>query len=106
MGESVPGNLLRGGSTCIALIAPTVHSRVAVENLAIDAARRNADAITGAHDRRKVTYTNHLAAAGRGNTHEGDHVLISIVGVDPLKTRRLMIGFPQRRLGAVDAVEI
>src|ERR1700676_3208984 len=106
MGEAVPGNLFRGHRTCIALIASTVHRRVAIENLSINAGPRNADAIAGAHDWSKITYANHLTAAGRRNPHEGNHVLIGIVGVDPLETRGLMIGFPQGRLGAIDAIEI
>src|SRR5580704_13729222 len=106
MGKAVPGNLFGGHRTGIALIASTVERRVAVENFAIDAESRDADAIASAHDRRKIAYADHLPAAGRRDTYEGDHVLVGIVGIDPLKTRRLMIGFPQGRLGAIDAIEI
>src|SRR5580704_7445639 len=106
MGETVPGDLLRGHCTSVSLIAATIESRVAVENLAIDTRSRNADAITGAHDRRKIAYADELSATGRRDTHEGDHVLIGIVVIDPLETRRLVVFFAQRRLGAIDTVEI
>src|ERR1700678_622664 len=106
MRESMPRNGRRGDYTCVALIAAAVETRVAVENFAIEPGRWNAHAIAGAHDRRKVTHANQLAAAGGRNPHEGDHVLVRIVGVDPLESRGLMIGFPQRGLGAVDAIEV
>src|SRR6202046_3642664 len=104
--KSMPRNSLRGHLTGIALIAPTVHRRVAVEDFAIDARRWNTDAIAGAHDGREITYADQFAAAGRRNTHEGDYVLICVVRIDPLETRRLMIRFPQRGLGAIEAIEI
>ena len=102
----MPRNSLSGDRTCVALIAPTVHRRVAVEDFAIDAGRWNTDAIAGAHDGREITYADQFEAARWRDTHEGDYVIVGIVGVDPLEARRLMIRFPQRGLGAVDAVEI
>src|ERR1700735_5312767 len=104
--KSMPRNSLRSHRTCMALIAPTVHRRVAVEDFAIFAGRWNTDAIASAHDGREITYADQFAAAGRRNTHEGDCVLIRVVRIDPLETRRLMIRFPQRGLGAIEAIEI
>src|ERR1700693_1606163 len=106
MGESMPRNLLRGHRARISLIASTVEGRVAVENFAVDAGGRDAYAIAGAHDGREITYADQLADAGRRDTHAGDHVPVGVVGIDPLETRGLVIGFPQRGLGAIDAIEI
>src|ERR1700693_5320820 len=104
--KSMPRDSLRGRRTCVALIAPAVEGRITIENFVIDAGRRNTDAIAGAHDGREITNADQFAAAGRCDPHEGDYVLIRVVRIDPLETRGLMIRFPQRGLGAIDAIEI
>src|SRR5260370_26889750 len=102
--KSMPRNSFRGDRTCIALIAPTVHRRVAVEDFGIDTGRRNTDAIAGAHDGSEITYADQFAATRRRDTHEGDYVLVGVVRIDPLETCGLMIRFPQRGLGAIYAI--
>ena len=50
MREPVPGNLLRGDSTAVSLIAAAVEGRVAIENFPIHTGRRHAQTIAAAHD--------------------------------------------------------
>src|SRR5258708_16579041 len=102
----MPTPLPNGRRARIALITSPIATRIAVHNIAIQTRRRNANAIAGAHDRREVTYADQPATARRSDSHEGNHVLVGVVGIDPLETRRLMVSLPQSRLSAINAIEI
>ena len=69
-------------------------SGIGIEDFAIEAAGRNTDLIVSADDRREVAHADKPPARARSNAHEDDHVVVSVVGVDKVKSRGIDIGLP------------
>src|SRR5271156_6334310 len=106
MRKSVPRNCRGFDPAHVAGVGAAVRGRVGVENLAIEAGAGYADAKAAAQHGREIADADEAAIGARRRAHERDHVAVGVVGFEPSKARGIGVGFPQRGLVAVDAIEI
>src|SRR5262245_28826597 len=86
--------------------ASAVEWGVAVERLAPEPASRNAQDIVRSRHRREVADNEQRATATPRLPHKADDARVGIVAVDPLEAGLVEIELMQRRLGAVEPVEV
>src|SRR5271154_1149182 len=90
----------------VAKIASAEIGGVGIEDLAIEAWGGGADAILRTDDRRKVACADDAAPALPRGTHKHDDVVVHIVGVDEMEAGWIGVVLPERRLLAIDAVQL
>src|SRR5688572_11685287 len=86
--------------------AAAVVGGVAVEDLAPVAAMRHAYAIVFARKRRAVAHHNDLMTGRAALTHEAEHTVRRVVGIDPLEAFVREIGFVQRGVVPIREIEV
>jgi len=87
-------------------VASPVDRSIAVQQFAVVAFARHADSIVVAGNRGEVTQAQYLIILVLGFSEEGDHGMGCIAKVDPLETGPVVIEFVQRRLFAVEPVQV
>src|SRR5688572_15888178 len=102
---AVRGQRIRLYPTEIAHAAAAVDRGVAVEELAPVTAARNADGVVLARNRREVAHHQHLGAVAR-LAQEADDARFDVASVYPFEAARGKVELVQRRLAAMDAVEV
>src|SRR5205085_1985391 len=102
----VPLARLRGKLARVDETRAAVHLGVGVQELAPGAAARQADAIPRPWDRRKVLDADQGPSAVGAVARKGERVRRSVADLEPAEPRRVEVALPQRRLVAVDQVEI
>ena len=83
-----------------------VDGGVAVEHLFPAQALRDADAEAAARHRREVAHTEDGTRPVAAVAQEADDALVVVVAVDPLEAGRIVVQLVQRRLLAIQAVEV
>jgi hypothetical protein len=106
MGHPVGEDGARVKASRISHVASPVSRGIAVQELAIIALGRYADSIVVARNGGEVTQAYDLIILVFGSSKEDDHRIGCIAKVDPLETSPIMIEFVQRRLLAVEAVQV
>ena len=90
----------------VALIAAAVDGGVAVQHFAPEAGGGQADAVVRAEFGREMEDDEHLLAAVLRAAQEGEDAVQVVGAVHPLKAFEVVVGFPERGVGAIDLVEV
>ena len=90
----------------ISHVAPPIGRGITVQQFAVIAFAGHADSIVVAGNRSEVTQAHDLIILVLGFSEEGDHGMGRIAKVDPVETGPVVIEFVQRRLLAVEPVEV
>src|SRR5436190_17795862 len=102
---SVRGDRLAEHDPRITDVAAAVRAAVAVEQLVEGAGRRHTNPIAVARYRREVQNGDDVFAGGRSSLKRDDAVLV-VVTVDPVEAGRIEVQLVQRRLAAVNAIQV
>ena len=90
----------------ISHVAPPIGRGITVQQFAVVTCAGHADSIVVAGNWGEVTQAQYLIILVFGLSEEGDHGMGCIAKVDPLETGPVVIEFMQRRLLAVEPVEV
>src|SRR5579871_6719723 len=90
----------------IAEVAAAVNGSVRVEQLAISAARRHADAIGEPRHRGEVADGNHRGGVAPATAIPGKHAVGVVIDDEPAEALTVVIEPVQRRLVAVETVQV
>src|SRR5262245_42980253 len=102
----MPRDRRRRDAAEIALAAPTVERRVAVQRFFPDAAPGNAQPMILAWHGCEVARDQHRLVGAAAAAEEGERALLRVVAVDPLEARRVAVVLVERGLGAVERVQV
>src|SRR4029079_11794930 len=90
----------------IALSAPAVDGRVAVQHLAPESAARHAEYVVAARHRREVAGDQQRAAFAGGKAQKAYDAVLGVVGIAPGKPGGIEIALILRGRRAVAAIEV
>src|SRR6185503_5497579 len=103
---TVRGDVFGVGAALIADVASAIKTRIAVQELAIVAGLRHADAIAGPYDGRPIEHDGNPVVTMSSPADQRNHARLIIVAVDPLEAGPLEVDFVERRLLFVHAIQI
>ena len=106
MGHPVRGDCVGVKASCISHVTAPIDCGIAVEEFTIVTFVWHANSIVLVRNRGEVTHAYNLIILVLGFSKKGDHGVGCIGKVDPLETVPVVIEFVQRRLLAVEMVEV
>src|SRR5213075_567885 len=105
MRSALPREIFGFEAAHVADVGTAVGFGVGVDDLAIKAGLRDAEAVAVAYDWRRVHGEDDDALVARP-THESDDAVLGIVEIDPLEPFVSIVAVPERRLVFVNVVEM
>ena len=103
---AVRGFILSLHPSAVAHVAAAEHLRVAVENFAVSAEARKTDPVACPRHRREVAAEHQKVFAILRVARETNHARFGVAEVDPLKAAKIVVHLVQRRLRAIQAIQL
>src|SRR5437588_12453302 len=98
----MPGSLFGFDTSHHPKSAAAILLRISIQNLFVASFARQSNPMVLAHNGREVADEDNLFAGRRSNAAKCDYILAGVIDVNPTKTTRIAVGFPQ---GAVFLIE-